>query len=218
MLAVAQQVIHQQLFNEGFNRLRQLGEEHPEVFQDLLPGQRLARCLAADTCAIDQVQATALAQQIVQVQVFLPQALAMHLTDRTQRLGQHRALPIGQYGLLFNLLPGVAQAFGMLKEIKQQPATLAILQTISQQLRRGQPLSREQAHAVQLTLKMPCGLAANEQFGQHRPATPDAGTDITLPRQHPQQAQQLQLGGAGGVGQRNVQRQAWGAAGRLQFG
>ncbi|MNO55777.1 hypothetical protein D3C76_462750 [compost metagenome] len=218
MFAVAKQVIHQQLFNEGFNRLRQLGEEHPEVFQDLLPGQRLTSCLAADTCAIDQVQATTLTQQIVQVQVFLPQALAMHLSDRAQRLGQHRPLPIGQYGLLLHLLPGVAQAFGMLKEIKQQPATLAVLQAIGQQLRRGQPLGREQAHAIEFTLKMPCSLVADQQFGQHRPATPDAGTDITLPRQHPQQAQQLQLGRAGGVGQRNAQRQNGIAACGLQFG
>ncbi|MCY1173833.1 hypothetical protein D9M73_140110 [compost metagenome] len=142
----------------------------------------------------------------------------MHLTDCTQRLGQHRPLSIGQYGLLLNLLPGVAQAFGMLKEIKQQPATLAVFQAVGQQLRRGQALVGKSAHAVQFTLKMPCSLAANQQLGQHRPATPDTGTDITLPRQHPQQAQQLQLGGAGGVGQRNAQRQNGSAACGLQFG
>ncbi|MNI73597.1 hypothetical protein D3C73_1296170 [compost metagenome] len=106
----------------------------------------------------------------------------------------------------------------MLKEIKQQPATLAVFQAVGQQLRRGQALVGKSAHAVQFTLKMPCSLAADQQLGQHRPATPDTGTDITLPRQYPQQAQQLQIGGTGGIGQRNAQRQSRMAASGFQFG
>ena len=102
---------------------------------------------------------------------------------------------------MLDLFPGIPQALGAFEEIEQQPAALAFLQAIGQQLRRGQALIGEQAHAVQFTLKMPRRLAADQQLGQHRTAAPDAGADITLPRQHPQQAQQLQLGGAGGIGQ-----------------
>ncbi|MNG28927.1 hypothetical protein D3C84_1142700 [compost metagenome] len=89
MLAVAQQVVHQQFFGERLQRLGQLGEKHPEIFQDLLPRERLAWRFAADTGAIDQIQSIALAQQVVQVQVFLPQTFAMHLTDRAQGLRQN---------------------------------------------------------------------------------------------------------------------------------
>ncbi|MNO85774.1 hypothetical protein D3C76_771520 [compost metagenome] len=80
---------------------------------------------------------------------------------------------------------------GALKEFKQQPATLAILQTVSQQQRRGQALGGEQSHTVQLALEMPRRLAANQQLGQHGPTAPDTRTDITLPGQDPQQGQQL---------------------------
>ena len=152
------------------------------------------------------------------MQVFLPQPLAMHLADRAQRFGQHGCLLIGQHRQVFDLFPGIPQAFGALKEIEQQPAALAFLQAIGQQQWRGQALIGEQAHAVQLTLKMPRGFAADQQFGQHRTAAPDTGTDITLPRQNPQQAQQLQIGGPGGIGQRNTQRQARAAASVFQFG
>jgi len=65
---------------------------------------------------------------------------------------------------------------------------------------------------------MPRRFTANQQFGQHRPAAPDAGAHITLPWQHPQQAQQLQLRRPRGIGQWNAQRQVWAAAGVFQFG
>ncbi|MNG01181.1 hypothetical protein D3C84_841480 [compost metagenome] len=135
------------------------------------------------------------------MQVFLPQPFAVHLADRAQRLGQHRPLPIREHRQVLDLFPGIPQALGTFKEIEQQPAALAVLQAVGQQLRRGQTLSGEQAHTVQLTLEMPGRLGADQQLGQHRTATPDTGADITLARQHPQQAQQLQLGRAGGIGQ-----------------
>ncbi|MNL24392.1 hypothetical protein D3C87_1458230 [compost metagenome] len=102
---------------------------------------------------------------------------------------------------MFNLLPRIAEAFSAFQKLEQQPATLAVLEAIGQQQRCGQALSSEQAHAVQLTLKMPRSLAAHQQFCQHRPATPDTRTDVTLPRQHPQQAEQLQIGRPGSIGQ-----------------
>ncbi|MNL27410.1 hypothetical protein D3C87_1490010 [compost metagenome] len=189
MLAVAQQVIHQQLFGEGLQRLGQLGKKHPEVFQHFLARQRFASRLDTDARAIDQIQPAALAQQIVQMQVFLPQAFAVQLTNRAQCIGQDRRLLIRQQGQLLDLLPGLPQALGAFKVIKQQPAALAFFQAVGQQLRRGQALGGEQTHAIQFTLKMPCSLATNQQFGQYRPTAPDSGADITLPGQDPQQAQ-----------------------------
>jgi len=152
------------------------------------------------------------------VQVFLPQALGMHAGDRVQRFGEHSGLLIGQRRQAFDRLPGIGQAFGAVDKLKQQPAALAFLQTVGQQQRRGQALFGQQAHAVELTLKMPRRLAAHQQLGQHRATAPDTGAHIALARQHAQQAEQLQLTRACGVRQFDGQRQAWAAPGLLQRG
>ena len=81
VFAIAQQVVHQQLFNKWLKADGQLGEKHPEVFQHLLSRQRFTRLFDTNARAVDQVQLAALAQQVVQVQVFLPQALEVHLAD-----------------------------------------------------------------------------------------------------------------------------------------
>ena len=74
------------------------------------------------------------------------------------------------------------------------------------------------AHALQLALKMPWRLAPDQQFGQHRTAAPDAGTDVTLARQHPQQAQQLQVRSARRVRQCHAQWQLRSASDTGQLG
>lgn len=125
----------------------------------------------------------------------------MHLADSAQRLGQYGPLHIRQHRQVFDLFPGIPQAFGAFEEVEQQPAALAFFQTVHQQLRRGQPLIGKQAHTVQFTLKMSRRFVADQQFGKHWTAAPDTGADISLPRQDPQQAQQLQLSGPCGVGQ-----------------
>ncbi|MNE63382.1 hypothetical protein D3C80_1587280 [compost metagenome] len=98
---------------------------------------------------------------------------------------------IGQHRQVFHLLPGITEALGTFKELKQQPATLAVFQAVSQQQRRGQALGGEQSHTVQLALEMSRRLAAHQQLGQHRSAAPYTRTDITLSGQNPQQGQQL---------------------------
>ncbi|MNS77894.1 hypothetical protein D3C72_1114860 [compost metagenome] len=201
MLAIAQQVIHQQFFGERLQRLGQLSEKHSEVFQDLLPRQRLAWRFGADSGAIDQIQTIALAEQVVQVQVFLPQAFAVHLADRAQGFRQHRRLLIGQHRQVIDLLPGITEAGGVFQKLEQQPTALAVLEPISQQQRCGQALRRQQAHAIQLPLKMPRRFGADQQFGQHRTTTPDTGPDISLSGQHAQQTQQLQIRRPGSIGQ-----------------
>ncbi|MOA41464.1 hypothetical protein D3C78_1634260 [compost metagenome] len=111
----------------------------------------------------------------------------MQLRDGTQGFGQYRRLVIGQQWQVLDLLPGVPQALGVFQQLEQQPAAFAFLQAIGQQQRRRQPLLRQQANALQLSLEMPGRLAAHQQLGQHRPATPDAGTDVALPWQYSQQ-------------------------------
>ncbi|RMN45230.1 hypothetical protein ALQ59_05616 [Pseudomonas syringae pv. apii] len=105
----------------------------------------------------------------------------------------------------------------MLQKLEQQPATFAFLQAVGQQQRCGQALFGKQTHPGQFTLKVPGGLVANQQFCQHGSASPHTGTHITLPRQHAQQAQQLQLGRAGRIGQRQAHRQLGGASRVLEF-
>ncbi len=76
MLAVGQQVMHQQLLQERIEERRQLGEEHPEVFQHFLSRQRLAGSFRTHAATVDEIQAAGVAQQVVQVQVVLPEAVA----------------------------------------------------------------------------------------------------------------------------------------------
>ena len=118
VFAIAQQVVHQQFFGERFEIFRQLGEKHPEVFQHAVTRQWLASLFDANAGAINQVQLAVLAQQVVQVQVFLPQALGVHLRNRAQRFGEHRGLLIGQRRQVFDSLPGIGQAFGALDEFE----------------------------------------------------------------------------------------------------
>ena len=210
--------MHQQLFDKRLQALGQLGKEHTEVFQHLLPRQRFTRLFDANARTVDQVQFGALTQQVVQVQIFLPQALEMHLANGCQRLAQYRHLLVRQYRQRRHRSPGIAQAVGTFKKLEQQPAALAFLQAIGQQLRGGQPLLCQQAHTIQLTLKVTRRLAAHHQFGQYGTPAPYPGADITLPRQYSQQGQQLQLRRTGGVGQFDTQRQARRTAGLLQFG
>ena len=71
-------------------------------------------------------------QQIVQVQIFLPESFAMQPTDRIQRFGQNSGLLIGQRRQRLDLGPGITEALGTLEKFEQQPATLAVLQPIGQ--------------------------------------------------------------------------------------
>ncbi|MNV92413.1 hypothetical protein D3C71_1870110 [compost metagenome] len=97
MLAVGQQVMHQQLFDERLQALGQLGEQHAEVFQHTGARQLLAGRLGLDAGTVDQVQLAAVAQQVVQVQVFLPQAFAVHLRHGSEGLAEHHVLLVSQH-------------------------------------------------------------------------------------------------------------------------
>ncbi|RMR97212.1 hypothetical protein ALP75_201028 [Pseudomonas syringae pv. actinidiae] len=109
MFAVAQQIMHQQFFREWLKSLGQLSKEYPEVFQHLLPRQRFAGLLGTNARPVNQVQPPVMAQQIVQVQVFLPQAFGVLLSDGGQRLAEHQLLLVGQRRQFLNLGPGIAQ-------------------------------------------------------------------------------------------------------------
>jgi len=125
---------------------------------------------------------------------------------------------VSQYRQRRNGIPGITQAVRALKKLEQQPATLTFLQAIGQQLRRGQALLSQQAHPVQLALKVARRLGTHHQLGQHGTPAPHPGADIALARQDSQQAQQLQLRRPGRVGQFNAQWQARRTARLLQFG
>ncbi|MNZ41717.1 hypothetical protein D3C78_592730 [compost metagenome] len=199
--------MHQQLFDEWLQALGQLSEEHPEVFQHTRARQLLARRFGLDAGAIDQVQLAAVAQQVVQVQIFLPEALGVHLRHCGQGFAQHQVLFVGQHRQVRHLVPGIGQAFGAVEELEQQPATLTFLEPVGKQLWRCQALFGQQLHTLQLTLKMARSIAAYQQLGQHRRTSPYTGTDIALARQYAQQAEQLQFGVASGVGQADRERQ-----------
>ena len=217
MFTIGQQVMNQQFFDVRFKTLGQLRKQHPKVLQHPITRQRLAWGFGLDTGPVDQVQLTVVTQQVVQVQVFLPKALGMHLRHRSQCLAQHLLLLVCQQRQVLHFGPGVGQAEGTLKKLEQQPAALALAQAICQKPRRGQPLPGKQAHALQLTLKVPRSAVAHQQLGQYGLATPDPGTDIALPRQHPQQREQLQIGSTGCIGQGNAQWQRRATSGALEF-
>ena len=204
VLAIAEQIMHQQFFDKRLKVFRQLGEEHAQVFQHFLSGQRLACLFDANTRTVDQIQLAVLTQQVVQVQVFLPEPLEVHLPDRAQRLCQYVLLLICQDRQTLHRFPGHIQALGVFQKLEQQPAALAFLQTVGQQQGRGQPLLGQQTHAIELALKIARSFRAHHQLGQHRTPAPDTGADIALARQHAQQCQQLQPGGPGGVLQLNA--------------
>ena len=119
MFAVAQQIVHQQLFGKRFKAFGQLGEKHTEVFQHFGPGQWFACLFDADPCTIDQVQRAVVAQQVVQVQVLLPQAFEVHLADGRQRLSQHRLLLVCQHRQVLHRTPGFAEALRAVQKLKQ---------------------------------------------------------------------------------------------------
>lgn len=131
----------------------------------------------------------------------------MQLANGRKGFAEHRSLGIVQRRPGLHGTPGVAEALRRLEVVEQQPAALAFLQSVGQQRRGGQSLGREQARPFQFALEMPCGLAAHQQLGQHLAPTPFAGTDVALPRQHPQQAVETQLGSAGAIRQGHPQRQ-----------
>ncbi|MNS70478.1 hypothetical protein D3C72_1038220 [compost metagenome] len=158
-----------------------------------------------------------MAQQVVQVQVFLPQAPGVHVRHCGERLAQHQVLLVGQYRQALHCRPGIGQAFGAVEEFEQQPAALAFLEAVGQQLGRGQALLGQQLHALQFALEMSCSVTTDQQLGQHRGTAPHAGAHIALARQHAQQAEQLQVGRAGGIGQGDAQGQRGAAPGLFQF-
>ena len=182
-----------------------------------MPGQRLARFLDTNARAIDQVKGGALTQQVVQVQVFLPDAFGVHLAHGGQGIAKHRLLLVGQRREIFHRFPNIPQALRLLQKLEQQPAALAFLQPVGQQQRRGQALFCQRLYAVALTLEMPRGFGADQQFRQHRAPAPDARADVALTGQDAQQAEQLQLGRTGRILQRDVHRQRRGATGVFQF-
>ncbi|MCY1453296.1 hypothetical protein D9M71_702780 [compost metagenome] len=126
-------------------------------------------------------------------------------------------LLVSQHRQVFHRGPGIGQAFGAVEELEQQPAALAFLEAVGQQLGRGQALLGQQLHALQFTLEMPGSIATDQQFGQHRGAAPHAGPHVALARQHAQQAEQLQVGAASGISQGDAQGQRRVAPGLFQF-
>ena len=193
MLAIDQQVMHQQFFDKGRQLNRQLGEEHPEVFQHALARQRLPGALNLHATAVNNVELAVMLQQVVQVQIGLPQTLTVHLRNTGQRAGQHSLLLSTQQGLVFHGTPGIPQTLGALQVFEQQPAALTVTQAVDQQLRRIQALLRELAGTVQFSLKMPRRLVADQQLGQHRTPLPLSQRHIALARQYAQQLLQLQI-------------------------
>ncbi|MNN46701.1 hypothetical protein D3C81_1610930 [compost metagenome] len=119
MLGVGQQIMHQQFFDERLQALGQLREENTKVLQHLRARQRFAEGFGFDPSTIDQVQLAAMAQQVVQVQVFLPQAFGMHLPDCRQRFSEHQLLLIGQRRQGFDCGPGIGQALRVFEEFEQ---------------------------------------------------------------------------------------------------
>jgi hypothetical protein len=75
----------------------------------------------------------------------------------------------------------------------------------------------QQLHTRALTLKMPRRLLPHQQFGKYGTPAPDPGAHITLPRQNPQQTEQLQLGRPRRISQRNTHGQRWRTTGVFQF-
>ena len=181
--------MHQQFFDKRLQAFRQLGEEHAEIFQYFLSRQRLARLFDANPRTVDQIQFAVVTQQVVQVQVLLPEPLEVHLPDRTQGLCQNSLLLIGQYRQSLHGFPGHIEALGVFQKFEQQPAALAFLQTVGQQQRGGQALIGQQTHAIEFTLKIARGFRADHQLGQYRTPAPDTGADIALARQYTQQGQ-----------------------------
>ncbi|MNF32883.1 hypothetical protein D3C84_136840 [compost metagenome] len=217
MLAVGQQVMHQQLLDERLQLDRQLSEEYPEIFQHLVPRQRLAGRFTAHAAAIDHIQLSGMPQQVVQVQVGLPQTLSMQPGHQRQGLAEHGLLIIRQQRLPLDRAPGVPQTLGVIEVVEQQPAALAFAQAIGQQQRRRQALPGEQAGAVQFTLEGARRLAADQQLGQYLAPTPLGHADIALPGQHAQQTLQHQGGRSGSVRQLDRQRQLRATPGPTQF-
>ncbi|MNP74578.1 hypothetical protein D3C76_1714770 [compost metagenome] len=57
------------------------------------------------------MQLAAMAQQVVQVQVFLGKACSMQAAHRFQGFPEHRLLPVGQGRLALDPVLGVPEAF-----------------------------------------------------------------------------------------------------------
>ncbi|MNZ51537.1 hypothetical protein D3C78_693530 [compost metagenome] len=215
MRGIDRPVAVQQLAQEGLQFGRQLGEEHAEVLQRPPLPQRPAGVFRLHAAAVDQVQALTLAQQVVQVQVGLPQAARVHPRDGAERGGEYRTLRFAEQRLRRRRTPGVPQALGAVEKFEQQPAALARREAFTQQRRRAQPLLGQQARARAFAGEVALGLGAHQQLGQHRTPLPFGATNIALPRQHAQQAVQAQLLPRR---QLDIQRQARRAAGPGQLG
>ncbi|MCY1352059.1 hypothetical protein D9M69_383420 [compost metagenome] len=192
MLAIDQQVLHQQFFQEGVQLRRQLGEENPQVGHDLVARQRASGRFGADAATVDYLQLAAVAEQVVQVQVFLGEAHQMQACDGAKGLAQHFLLAVGQRCIRFDLAPGIPEAFRRFQVLEQQPAAQPRLIALAQQRRGIDALPIQGARAGKLALEVPLGLAADQQLGQHLTPLPQGHADVALPGQHPQQALQLE--------------------------
>ncbi len=192
VLAVGQQVMHQQLFQVRRKGGGQLGEEHPEIGQHLLAGQGFALADGTHAAAIDQLELPVMPEDIVQVQVLLHQAASMQVGDQLQGFTHYALLAVGEQRLAFDQAPLVPQAAGALEELEQQPAALSGGQPAFQQGRRRQALARHQLGALALALEVAGCLAPHQQLGQHATTSPHRRAGIALARQHTQQGLQLQ--------------------------
>src|SRR5690606_35530119 len=132
MLAIGQQVVHQQLFNEGLQLGRQLSEENPQILQHSLTGQWPTWSLTSDPAAIDNEQLAICAQQIIQMQIVLPQATCVHPGNQLKCVAQHVSLGIGKHCLASDRAPGIPQAFSAIEPIEQQPSTFTVLKAVVQ--------------------------------------------------------------------------------------
>ncbi len=90
------------------------------------------RVFPPDARTVDQVQLAGMAQQVVQVQVFLPKALGVHVRHSRERFAQYQVLLVRQHWQVFHCGPGIGQALGTVKELEQQPAALAFLEAVGQ--------------------------------------------------------------------------------------
>ncbi|MNJ51338.1 hypothetical protein D3C77_466390 [compost metagenome] len=85
-----------------------------------------------DSGTVDQVQLAALTQQVVQVQVFLPQSFGVHPSHSSQGFAEHQLLLVRERRQGFNRCPGIGQALRTFEELEQQPTAFALAQTIGQ--------------------------------------------------------------------------------------
>ena len=213
VLGIDQQVVDQQFFQLGIQGGRQLGEEHRQILLHPRLGQRLADTLGLDVRRIYDQGGAVLDQQVVQVQIGLPEALGMQPRQGGEGGAKQFVLRRRQGWLGGHLLPELLDAGRRLDKVEQQPGALpACLAAVQQRgsRRRG---GRQQATALALAGELPARALADQQLGQHPPALPAGFADIALTGQHPEQRQHFQFA----TGQFDAQRQGWRAAGPGQL-